>query len=121
MSDIQFLTALMTVAHFFLLVLFPVRALIRRYPTALKSLTFLGIQGNFNFTATCSNVWDPYKIFWASQNGLSHFSSPALCSTLGSGRLHSIAAAILGDHPIVLASLTHRGFSQQLGFTNSLT
>jgi hypothetical protein len=39
-------------------------------------------------------------IFWGLAKGLGYFSSSALCSTLGSGWLHS-TATVLGSHPMV--------------------
>jgi hypothetical protein len=39
-----------------------------------------------------------------SFNGLHYFSNSALCSTLGSGSLHSTVVGILGDYPMLLSS-----------------
>ena len=106
-SDLQLFSALLTATNFFLLGWFHslLAAFFRRYSLAFQ--TSWGLQGNFNFAASCSNVWDPHMIFWAPPKGLDHISSSALCSTLGSGWLHSIAAAVLGDHPMVLTSPIH--------------
>jgi len=68
-----------------------------------------------------AGLWvDPHMIFWAPPKGWCHFSSSALCSTLSSV-IHSTAAAVLGDHPMVLASPIHWGLLLQLGFTSSLS
>jgi hypothetical protein len=40
---------------------------------ALTSLLFLGLQGTFNPTASCSNVWDLHTIFWKPPKGWHHF------------------------------------------------
>ena len=56
-----------------------------RYPMALASQTTWGLQGNFSFTASRSNVWNPHMLFWSPAKGLGHFSSSALCRSLGSG------------------------------------
>jgi hypothetical protein len=50
-------------------------------------------------------------IYWAPSKVLGHFSNSAICSTLGPEWLHSIAVAVLGDHPTVLASPKMLGFS----------
>ena len=87
-SDAQLLSALLTATHFFLLNWFHslLADFLSRLCTALASVTSLSLQGNFNFKAFCSYVWDPYMIFWAPPKGLSHICSSALCSsTLGSG------------------------------------
>ena len=68
----------------------------------IKYLIFWDLQGNFNFIASCSNVWDPHMIFWGPLKGLG-FSISALCSTLGSGCLLSITSVVLGDHPMTVA------------------
>ena len=59
-------------------------AFLRRYSMALASRTFWSLQGNFNITASYSNVWDPHMIFWAPPKGWHHFFSSALCSTVSS-------------------------------------
>jgi hypothetical protein len=50
-----------------------------------------------------------------------HISNSGLCSTPGSGRLHSTAVVVLGGYPMVLTSPNHWGFSLQQGITNSLS
>jgi hypothetical protein len=67
----------------------------------LASLTSWGTQGNFNLTASCSNVWDPHMIFCAPPKG--HFSSFALCSILALVDCTPLLLLVLGQ-PMVLAS-----------------
>ena len=109
MADVQLLSSLLTAAQFLPLSCFHslLAAFLGRHPVTLAPLTSWGLQSNFNFTASCSNVWDPHMIFWVSPKGLGHFSTSALCSTLGSACLHSTAAAVLGGHLMVLVSLKH--------------
>ena len=73
-------------------------------PTALTSLTSWGLQGNFLVPTLKLLVWVPHMIFWALPKPLGHIYSSALCSTSGSGWLHSIAAALSGSYPRVLTS-----------------
>ena len=52
-----------------------------------------------------SNIWDSLMIFWVPPGSLGHFSGSALCNTrtnclLGSDWLHTVAAAVLGGHPM---------------------
>jgi hypothetical protein len=80
-----------------------------RYLTALISLISWGLQGNLNFTVSCSNIYDPHMIFWAPPGFSKGFwlTSPALplYSTISSDWLQSTAAAaVLRSHPMVLAS-----------------
>jgi len=88
---------------------------------ALASQTSLGLQGNFNVTASCINVWDPHMIFWALPKGWHLFYSSALGSTLKLRLIHSTATANQGGHPVVLSSAIHWGLLLQLGFTYSLS
>ena len=60
-------------------------AFLSRYPMALASQISWGLQGNFNVTASCFNVWDPHMVFCVPLKGWGHVSSSALCSTLSSG------------------------------------
>ena len=103
------------------LVPLPVAAFLSRYPKALASLTSWGLQVNFNFTVSCSNIFDSHMIIWAPPKGWHYFSSSALCNTLGSSYLHFNTAAVLGGHFMVLASSICWGLLLQLGFTNSLS
>lgn len=90
-----------------------------KYYMGLASWISWGLQGYFSVAASCSNVWDLHVIFWASQKDLGHFSISALCSTVGSGWLHSTAAALLCGHSMVLTSPTYWCPLLQLGITNS--
>jgi hypothetical protein len=74
-------------------------AFLGRYPMALASQTSSDLKGNFKFTASCSNIWDLHTILWSLPKGLGQISSSPLCSIVGSGWHHSIAAAVLGNHP----------------------
>jgi hypothetical protein len=58
MSDVQLFSALFDATHFFLLHWFHflLAAILGRYPKVLASLIFWDLQGNFNFTDSCSNV-----------------------------------------------------------------
>jgi hypothetical protein len=60
---------------------------------------------------------NPHMLFWDPPKCCHHISSSALCTTLGSSWLHSIAAAVLRAHPSPICW----GFPLQLGFTNSLS
>jgi len=64
MSDLQLLSSLWTATHVLLLGWLHSlsAAFLGRCPTALVSLTSWGLLGNFNVTASCSNVWDPHMI-----------------------------------------------------------
>jgi len=61
-------------------------------------------------------------IFWDPPKGWCH-SLLQLCPLYHSKLrlIHSIATAVLGDHPVVLASPINWGLRLQLGFTNSLS
>ena len=76
-----------------------------RYPIAQTTL------GNFNFLVFGIYTW----IFWAPRQGLGLFFS----TTLGSGWIYS-TAAVLGDHPMLLASPIHWSLPLQLCLTSSL-
>jgi hypothetical protein len=71
--------------HFLGLVLLTVRSFLSRYLTALSFLTSLGLQGNFNFMAFCSNGWKPHMIFCAPYKGLGNVSISAPYGTLCAG------------------------------------
>ena len=71
---------------------------------ALESWTSWGLQGNFNVTASCFNVCDPYMMFWALPKGWGHFSSSSLCSILSPGWSTLLPLLFLVIYPMVLAS-----------------
>lgn len=65
-------------------------------------------------------IVNPHDLLGSSKN-LGHFSSSSLCSTSGSGWLHSNVAAVPGGHPMVLTSPICWSLLMQLGFTNNLS
>lgn len=67
------------------------------------------------------NFWDPHKINCTPQKRLGHFYSSCLCSTLGSGHLHSTTAALLAAHTMWLASSIFCVLLWQLGLTAFLS
>jgi hypothetical protein len=78
----------------------------------------LGSPRQLQLQTSCSNVWDPHMMFWAPPKDLGHFSSSALCSTLGSGWRHSTVGLFL----VVVPWFTGAGgLLLQQGFTNSLS
>ena len=122
MYDIQHLSALLTATIFFLLGwLYSILDFLLRYPTVLAFLTSWGLQSNFNFIASSSSVRDLHTIFRPLPKGLDHFSSFALCSTLGSGWLHTTASAVLVGHPMILTPPICWGLPLQLCFVNSFS
>ena len=73
-----------------------------------------GLQGNFNVIASCFSVWIQT---WSKELVLLLQLSPLWHSKLRF--IHSTAAAVLGDHPMVLVSPICWGILLQVGFINS--
>lgn len=63
-----------------------------------------------------SNACDSLTIFWTLPRGLGHLSSPALLSSEAQ-QAPLCAAAVLGNHPMVLASPKCWGLLLQPGCT----
>ena len=98
---------------------FLIAAFLSRYTTALSS-NILGSPRQlqcYSFLFQC--LGSTHDLLGSSKGLGSHLQHS--CSTIGSGWLYPTTAAVLGGHPIVLASPLLWGLLLQLGFTNSLS